>query len=409
MTAGSKLWATDNMARIIKPLFVISDLQGGGAERVVLSVLRRLDRSRFRPTLFLFKHTGVYWREVPDHVRVIWALESGRLRNAALSVLAKLVREARQHDIVVGALELTPTYLAWLTGLIARRPVIGWVHTDLPEYVARSGPWHGLAARLVYRRLHSVVFVSRGAMKAAAKFFRQEPGPSWRTIYNPFDPESYRPYRRVSAEPGVSGSEARGWPTVLGMGRLSEEKGFDVLIRAHVRLLREGVCHRVVILGEGRERRRLETLIDELGVRDTVSLPGFVSDPLHYMSQSSVFVLSSRFEGFSLVVLEALAMGLPVVSTDCPSGPAEILDGGRYGLLVPVDDEEALAGAIKRLLCDPHLRSRLSSAGIVRARHFSPERAAAEWEALLLSVCSRSTGKPGDAIVHDESSTGAAR
>ena len=132
-------------------------------------------------------------------------------------------------------------------------------------------------------------------------------------------------------------------PIILGVGRLNEVKGFDDLIKAHKYLLMNNVKNKLIILGEGEQRGYLERLILELNVRDSVILKGFVDNPYKYMRSASVFVLSSKYEGFSVVIAEALSVGLPVVSTDCPSGPSEILEDGKYGLLSPVGDYEGLA------------------------------------------------------------------
>jgi len=140
-------------------------------------------------------------------------------------------------------------------------------------------------------------------------------------------------------------------PIVLAVGRLIKDKGFDVLIRAFARV-REATEAYLVILGEGEERPILEHLIDQLGLREWVWMPGFEPNPFKYMRRASVFVLSSRREGLPNALIEAMACGCPVVSTNCPSGPEEILDGGKYGELVPVDDVDALAQAILRVLRD---------------------------------------------------------
>jgi glycosyltransferase involved in cell wall biosynthesis len=162
-----------------------------------------------------------------------------------------------------------------------------------------------------------------------------------------------------------------GPPVVLGAGRLAPVKDFATLLRAFARL-RARRPARLVVLGEGRERRALEALAAALGVAEDVSLPGFVRNPGGYMARAALFALSSRAEGFGNVVAEALACGCPVVSTDCPSGPAEILGGGEFGLLVPVGDAERLAEAMARLLDAPPPRAQL----VARGREFSLARGA---------------------------------
>jgi glycosyltransferase involved in cell wall biosynthesis len=141
-------------------------------------------------------------------------------------------------------------------------------------------------------------------------------------------------------------------PVILGVGELCARKDFGTLIRAFALVRRERPA-RLVILGKGRQREKLEALARELGVGADVSLPGFVNNPYPYMKRASLFVLSSAYEGFGNVLVEALATGTPVVATDCPSGPREILEDGRYGPLVPVGDVRRLASSILDTLAHP--------------------------------------------------------
>ena len=170
-------------------------------------------------------------------------------------------------------------------------------------------------------------------------------------------------------------------PVVLGIGRLTTQKDFPTLLKAfaQVRAVRKA---RLMILGEGRDRQALEVLARELGVASDVDLPGFVLNPFPYMVRASLLVLSSAWEGLPGVLIEAMACGCPVVSTDCPSGPSEILDGGAYGPLVPVGDDGALAKAILSVLEMPPDPERLRA----RAALFSVERATDQYLQVLLEL-----------------------
>jgi len=167
-------------------------------------------------------------------------------------------------------------------------------------------------------------------------------------------------------------------PVVLGVGKLEPQKDYPTLLRAFARL-RAGRPLRLVILGEGSQRHRLEALARDLAISGDVQLPGFQANPFSWLARAAVFVLSSAWEGASNALLEALACGCPSVSTDCLSGPSETLDGGRYGPLVPVGDDRALAEAIAQVLCAPLDRTRLRG----RSEEFSVDRAATDYLTVL--------------------------
>jgi glycosyltransferase involved in cell wall biosynthesis len=151
-------------------------------------------------------------------------------------------------------------------------------------------------------------------------------------------------------------------PVILGVGRLEEQKDFPTLLKAFA-LLRKKVNARLVILGEGKLRAVLETLIQELGIENHVQLAGFTSNPYAFMKRADVFVLSSVLEGLPTVLIEAMALGTPVVSTDCKSGPKEITEHAGYGTLVPIQNPEALALALEKTLAAPKPK--------VQEQHFS--------------------------------------
>jgi glycosyltransferase involved in cell wall biosynthesis len=165
----------------------------------------------------------------------------------------------------------------------------------------------------------------------------------------------------------------------MGVGRLNPQKDFGTLLRAFAALRREREA-RLIVLGEGEEREALARLAAELGVANDVDMPGFADNPYAHMSKAALFVLSSRFEGLPTVLVEAMACGTPVVATDCPSGPSEILEGGRLGGLVPVGDADALARAMAEALDRPVPTELLCA----RAADFAVERAVDRYLELLL-------------------------
>ncbi len=199
---------------------------------------------------------------------------------------------------------------------------------------------------LLYPSADNIVALSRGAAQDLARY-ASLPLERIRVIYSPvIKPSLLRQMNDSARHPFF---EEKDVPVILSVGRLSEAKNFPLLMEAFA-LLRRRIPARLLILGEGEMRPILENMAITLGIQDDFSLPGFVPTPYPYMRQADVFVLSSKWEGLPTVLIEAMACGAPVVSADCPSGPAEILDGGKYGHLVPVGDAHALANAIEASL-----------------------------------------------------------
>lgn len=230
-----------------------------------------------------------------------------------------------------------------------------------PKMTSRNplrGLWHRWRLRRLYARPDGVLCVSDGVADDLATL-TGFPRACIAVIRNPtiaadFDARLAEPLDDAWFAPGAP-------PVILGAGSLAPVKHFEVLIEAAAALMRTRDL-RLVILGEGKERARLEALADSLGVRERVRLPGFVGNVLPWMRRAAVFVLSSEREGSPNVVTEALACGTPVVATDCPSGPREILDGGRYGPLIPMLDAAAMQQAIAQVLDAPLPAATLRSA-----------------------------------------------
>ena len=238
--------------------------------------------------------------------------------------------------------------------------------------------------RPLYPKADFIVGVSQGVVDDLKKVLRFD-SEKFRVIYNPTVDEELlkkaeepldHPWFHDDGEP----------PVILAAGRLHISKDFPTLPRAFA-LVRKEVPSRLVILGEGEKRKELEKLAQELGIREDLDLPGFVENPYKYTKHAAVFVLSSQWEGLPTVLVEAMACGCPVVSTDCPSGPREILKDGEYGVLVPPKDPEKLAQGIPRVLENQDLRRELSVKGKRRALDFTVDRAVEEYVKLVKRCC----------------------
>jgi glycosyltransferase involved in cell wall biosynthesis len=234
--------------------------------------------------------------------------------------------------------------------------------------------WQQLVYRAVpmaYRAADQVVAVSGGVAADLARFGRLPDG-KIRVIHNPvFDPNIEVMSQAPSDHPFF---QAGGPPIIVAAGRLHRQKGFDILLRAFA-MARAQIDCRLVILGDGPERERLSAQAEASGLGYDIDMPGFCANPFALMARAGAFVLSSRWEGFPNALVEAMACGAPVIATDCPSGPREILQGGSIAPLVPVEDADALARALVATLAVPP-DTRVSRA---RAQGFSVAAAARQY------------------------------
>jgi glycosyltransferase involved in cell wall biosynthesis len=328
-------------------LFLYS-LDGGGAERVMANLACKFVQLGLQVDVVLVQAKGPYLAQIPPQVRIIELQAS-----ATATSLPELIRYLRRErpTALLSSMHYANEVALWAKRLsgVSTRFIVS-EHNNLSRY-ARVGRaierWTPLWAKLFYPWADGVVAVSEGV----AEDLRQVTSLSSeriRVIYNPIiTPELLEKAQEPVDHPWFAVDAP---PVVLGVGRLVGQKDFSTLIRAFA-LVRQARPARLMILGNnGGSKPTLEALIQELGLAEDVAMPGFVKNPYAYMEKAAVFALSSRWEGFGNVIAEALAVGTPVVSTNCQSGPSEILDQGKYGTLVPVGDHQALAAAILEVL-----------------------------------------------------------
>jgi glycosyltransferase involved in cell wall biosynthesis len=380
--AGRKRHSGNGPGMPIRALFVLPSLEGGGAQRVTLNLLRLLARERIAPALMLFQRIGELLAELPAGVPLFTGCDiSGK--PDVFRIIKELVIRARGADVVVASLQCRTTYLCWLAGAIARRPVIGWVQNAAVPDSPMSRQSHRALTRVVQPRLAASVFPCKRAYEPLA---RQIPLDRTRIefIPNSINLALVRQLSRASAPAIPKCTPAAA--TLLAVGRLAPQKGFDILLRALHQLHLGGHRCRLVILGDGPERENLTSLTARLALQRFVEMPGFVANPYTVMRQADVFVLSSRFEGLPLALLEARALRIPIVATDCLAGPREILEGGRHGMLVPVDDPAAMASAIATTLRRSRGQPFECDQSAVESAEDETPRCIAAWEQLLLDI-----------------------
>lgn len=357
-------------------------LYPAGAERTTVQLLGDLAARGLGVTLFLINHAGFLLSQVPANVRIVGALPKSTQMTAGTAprIMRSLMKCAREADVVVGGLELHPTYFAYFCGRMINRPVVGWVHTSMRKHLQLFRRRHLIYTRLIYPRLERVVVLSQAAADSLNAVVKIRPE---RLAIIP----SYLDWASLTVN--ASGpiqawaNEILAKPTIVSVGRLVQVKGMDVLIKAHARVRAAGLDHNLLIMGEGPLRLELENIARSLNVQGSVFLPGFVPNPFSILKAAGIFVLASRYEGLPMALLEALGVGAAAIATDCEGGSPEILDNGKYGLMVKPEDDSGLATAITKVLTDDALRASLRRAGPLRAQSFIPETSLSRWERLL--------------------------
>ncbi len=325
-------------------------MSGGGAERVMLDLAAGLARKGLNVDLVLMHAKGEYLHLVPNDVRVI-NLDTRKL----VSFIADFLRYVhRERPSAILSTLLLPDMAVLIAKLMFRKRLRVFLRqanmfSDVLKAATFRNRQYMRLVRLLMPFADGIVVVSDG-VGTDLRGYVPRASRKVTTIYNPVFAPGVSEQAAVPVE--HAWFNGCGVPVILAAGRLAPQKDYSTLLRAFAEVVRSRPA-RLVILGQGAEREGLLEFAERLGVADRVDLPGFDVNPFRYMSRASVFVLSSRYEGFPNVLAQAMACGTPVVSTDCPSGPSEILEGGKWGHLVPVGDWRAMARAIENTLDNP--------------------------------------------------------
>lgn len=367
---------------------VSASLSQGGAERVAIDLCCHLRDAGWIVNLLTLSG------DIPDSYRPPENVcrESLEMRRLPPSVLHRVwylaVRVVRlRHKIESYKPDVVVTFIDKVNMLV----LVSLLGKGIPVVISeRLHPAHNPIApvwkwlrRLVYPLASAVtVQTEEGAEWFRQRGFVRHPIVIANAVRHPRDFDS--------TDASIAGGDdpVQSRPFALAIGRLAEQKGFDLLLDAFQRADIAAAGWRLVILGEGPERAALERQVRTLGLGDNVSMPGFV-DVGPFLRTASLFVMSSRYEGFPNALMEAMQVGLPCVSFDCPSGPRDLIDNEQNGLLIPPLDVAALAAALARMAADPQLRKRLGSAAVAVNERFSQARIYGKWLAVLDGVVRR--------------------
>ena len=368
-------------------IFFIGSLQAGGTEaklaRNFLPLLK--SRGNINPKLLLLRESGEFLEVLPDSIEKLSLDETPETN--IIKIIPRFIRAVvkMKADVVISCMWY-PAIVAYLARKYGRIDFSHIVHdtTNMTEYIRyefQSERFQRLKIYLMkkaYSDSDSVIVVSDGEKEDLVKNF-YIPEELVNVVYNPIDVD------RICRMSGDATDIRCDKPVVVSVGRLIYSKGFDILLKAFQNVKRHIDC-RLMILGRGTERQRLEALAETLGIKEDVMFMGFDHNPFKFMHKAQLFCTATRYEGLGNAIIEAMALGLPVIATDCRSGPGETLGAGKYGILVPTENPGAIAEAILKVLSDRDLRTRLSDLSIKRAADFSPEKSLAQWEKIILSA-----------------------
>lgn len=358
--------------------FLLSNLHGGGVQRSTLNLLSGLADRGLEIELVLLRNEGVLRSRVPSTVSVVDLLSPGTALGTF--ALAKYLRHRRptalisaQAHVNVSALLAVKLSRTKTRTLVVEHNSLSATAKYAKRMVDRLRP---LLLRIFYPWADEVIAVSQGLAKEMEDH-AGIPRAQIRVIYNPVvNAKMLQKAAQKVQHPWLKDPST---PLVLAVGRLSPQKDFSTLLQAFAHMLKKQKA-KLLILGSGEERSKLEKKIKQLALADSVELLGHIENPYPYIAMADVLALSSAWEGLPTVLIEALALGTQVVSTNCPTGPVEILDHGRYGQLTPVGDAPALAEAIVKVLESPLPVEDLQA----RAQAFSVERGVEAYYQLLM-------------------------
>ncbi len=325
----------------------VPTLGGGGAERAMVTLANALAERRFAVDFVLWTDGGPFRSLLSAKVHVV-ALGTYNPVKLVFG-FARFLRTYKP-EVVISTL-----FVGNIMAALAKAASRSRTHLILTEQVAIGTYLHNEVRllrrlcvpplmRLTYLLAQDIVAVSRGTAQSLAPVLGKTTSERITVIYNPID--LARIEMMAAADDKIASWSV---PTIINVGRLIEQKDQETLIRAFAKVRSRRPC-RLVILGEGEKRATLAALAQKLGVGSDVLMPGFITNPYSWMKKSAVFVLSSKFEGLPTVLIEAMQCGISVISADCPSGPAEILEDGRWGKLFIPGDVDALASAIEDAL-----------------------------------------------------------
>lgn len=373
-----------------KVLFIINSLPGGGAEKVLYDILRKIDKQKYNIEIFLIKNEGVYIDKIKNlGIKIDYLFPKRkdkinfvlyRKAKSCIILIKKFLYlrfprlvyklKHKRYDIEVAFLEGNPTL--FLSNKKTSALKIAWVHNDLEKHRVLSKKYE----KKSYSKMDKIICVSNDSKKSVENLY-PELREKIEVIYNPIPREEILE-KSLKIENIYSNEKIN----IITVGRLNLQKGYDILLKTHNELLKEGLDYNLYILGEGEERKELEQYIKDNNIEKNTFLLGFKRNPYPYIKEADIFISSSRYEGYPLVICEAICLEKPIIATKC-TGPNEILEDGKYGLLAEVENVESLKENMKKLILSEELRKKYSKLSKERSKIFDIDKTMKQIERVL--------------------------
>ncbi len=389
----------NTMNKKIKLLFLTDELEGNGNNRVMVNILNNISRDKFSFSLVLSERRGIFLNDLREDVKITGLIKTEYLKDERFFPrvfryvqrfykVCKIIN-SEKPDIV-----LCPSYTLGLIAVFAKlfvRKTNIILLTQNHMSIVLEEECHNvndnfvgriIVPKLLYRKVDEIICVSEGICDDLNKSFGI-PKTKITVIYNGCDRTEINKLKNEEIHDGWFKKTNL---KIISVGRLHHQKGYEYLLKAFKLVTENEINASLIILGEGIEKTNLEKLVRVLGIENYVIFAGFKENPYKYMKNSDVFVLSSIYEGFGYVIVEAMACGVPVIATRCPSGPDEIITDNVNGILVPMKDENALANAIIDLLIDKDKAERLMKEGIKRSNDFRVKKMVEEYERVFINL-----------------------
>jgi len=359
-------------------MFMIPNLGGGGAEKVLTDIINKLDKNKFKVTLILFYKDGVNLSNVDSNIKIKYLTKKSKFFTNTQKALIKYIpriyyrlKIRDKYDVEIAFLEGATTKLISNSNN-KKSKKIAWVHIDLLKKHWTKNMFLNSEEDKCYENMDDIIFVSKDSQNSFETLFKSVLSRR-HIIYNPvIDDEIII----KSNEVDIKYDEF----TIISVGRLTNQKGYDMLLKAHSKVIKEHK-HKLVIVGEGEDRSKLEDVIKSLNIEDSVKLEGFKENPYAYIKGADVFISSSRTEGYPLVLLESICLEKPIIATNV-TGNKEILNNGEYGIMCE-DNVESIELAIRSIFENQKLLEEYKNRSIKRKSQLDYKKIIKEIECLL--------------------------